>query len=340
MRRARRIALSCLLAALTCVGCASVSPRPAWLKRLAAAPLPPAGKNWPLPPAEAERLLATGAGVIRDREATDSGVTGASRLEVYFPEIDRTIEVKWKAAPPGDADGWNNAPRKELAAYEIQKWFLQPKAYVVPTAVGRCLPLASYRKIEPEAVPTLPDTRCVFGIQSLWLEDVETTDELYQEAEFQRDPAYARHLANFNLFAFLIEDRDTREDNVLVSEDSANRRVFSVDNGISFDPLLYNFFVNSWHEIRVPALPRTSIEALRRVTPEGARSLAVVAQFQRDAKGILRPVKPGAPIDPAHGSRYREGVLQLGLTDAEIDSVWKRVQTLLRLVDAGDVAVF
>lgn len=335
----RRLAVVWMLAALA--GCAGASHGPApWLKRLSAAPAPPAGRNWPLTPEEAERLMATGAGTVREHRATDSGVTGAQRFTVYFPEIRRSIDVKWKAAPPGDADGWNNAPRKELAAYAIQKWFLTPKAYVVPTAVGRCLPLASYRAIEPKAQATLSGTHCVFGIQSLWLDDVAPPEKLYDEATFERDPAYARHLANFNLFAFVIDDRDTTGGNVLASKDAANRRVFSVDNGISFDPLVYNLFYNQWKEIRVPALPRASVERLRQLTPERARELGVVAQFRTDAEGMLRPAKPGPPIDPRRGARFRNGVLQLGLTDYEIQHLWERVQTLLRDVDAGKIALF
>ena len=322
-------------------GCATVSHGPPpWLKKLSAAPLPPAGHDWPLPPEDAERLLATGKAEIRSHERTDAGIMGAQRVSMYFPEIRRTIDVKWKAAPPGDADGWNNTPRKELAAYEIQKWFLPPKAYVVPTAAGRCVPLDRYRAIDPKAKPTLPGTRCVFGLQSLWLDDVAPPEPLYEPARFQSDPAYARHLANFNLLAFLIDDRDTTSGNILASNDPKNRRIYSVDNGISFDPLVYNFFYNQWREIRVPALPRSSIEQLRRLTPDRVGALGVVAQYRTDAKGILRPVKAGPPIDPRRGSRFHGGVLQLGLTDTEVQHVWERVQTLLRQVDEGKILLF
>jgi hypothetical protein len=338
MRRAPAVSL----AVAVLIGCASPAntPRRDWLARLAAAPIPPAGRNWPVPPAQIEELAATGSGVVRERNATSGGVTGAERFTIYFPKIDRTIDLKWKAAPPGDADGWNNNPRKELAAYAIQKWFLPPEAYVAPTAVGRCYPVAQYRRLEPEAKPTLPGTQCVFGIHALWLENVEVPETLYDEERFHTDAAYARHLANFNLFTYIIEDRDTRPSNVLTSKDRANRRVFSVDNGISFDPLLYNYFVNGWQDIRVPALPRASIDRLRRVTPERAHELAVVAQFKADKKGILRPVPPGPPIDPKRGVRFRDGVLQLGLTDDEIEHVWKRVEQLLADVDTGRIPLF
>jgi hypothetical protein len=336
----RILATTVLVFALGCAGRLEATRPGRWLERLSAAPRPPAGRHWPVPPAEMEKLLRTGKGEVRERHEVGSGVTGAERFTTYFPALRRNVDFKWKAAPSGDADGWNNNPRKELAAYEIQKWFLPPGAYVVPTTVARCVPLDSYRRLEPKAEPTLPGTRCVFGVEAMWLQNVEVPEDLYEEARFRRDPVYARHLANFNLLTYLIDDRDTRKGNVLTSTDASNRRVFSVDNGISFDPLLYNPFENQWKDIRVPALPRESVERLRAVTPSKARELSVVAQFRTDREGILRPVRPGPALDPERGSRFRDGVLQLGLTDGEIEHVWERVQELLREVDERKIPLF
>lgn len=329
--------LSCVAG---CAGSGDDSSPEEWLHRLTGHSRPPAGRHWPVPPAQLEELMRSAAGKVRDRTPISTGVTGADRLTVYLPAIGRSIRIKWKAAPGGDADGWNNAPRKELAAYEIQKWFLRPDAYVVPTTVARCIALEDYRRLEPDAAPTLPDTSCVFGVQALWLANVEVPDVLYDEARFRSEPVYARHLANFNLFAYLIDDRDTRRSNVLTATSRANRRVFSVDNGISFDSRVYNFMENDWKDIRVPALPRDSIERLRKVTRERAGGLATVAQFRRDADGMLRPEPPGPPLDPTRGSRYRDGVLQLGLTEVEIEGVWQRRQALLERIDAQSIPLF
>jgi hypothetical protein len=312
-----------------------------WLSGLAGARgRAAAGPHWPVPPERLERLMLRGKGELQHRTGTDAGVTGAERWTLYFPALRRTIRVKWKAAPPGDADGWNNSPRKELAAYALQKWFLDPSAYVVPTTVARCVPIDDYRRIEPDAEPTLPGTRCVLGVQALWLEEVEVPEILYDEERFRREPVYARHLANFNLFAYLIEDRDTRPANVLTAKNPANRRVFSVDNGISFDGKLYNLFENEWQHIRVPALPRASIERLRAVTRERAQALATVAQLRADRAGVLHNEKPGPSLDPSEGSHFRDGVLQLGLTEAEIEKVWQRLQELLREVDERKIPLF
>jgi hypothetical protein len=175
---------------------------------------------------------------------------------------------------------------------------------------------------------------------ALWLQNVHVPDKLYDKERFYREPAYARHLANFNLFTDLIDDRDTREGNVLCSKDESNRRVFTVDNGISFDELLYNYFVNHWDRIRVPALPRESIERLRAVTPEHVQALSVVVQLEADSEGVLRLVPPGPPIDPKRGARFRDGVLQLGLTEAEIQHVQERLRSLLEQVDEKRIPLF
>lgn len=341
MLRARALAPLLLLAlAGSACGGSQLADSDAWLDRLATRGEPPAGRHWAVPPERLEELLRTGKGSVRDRTPISTGVTGADRLTVYFPALGRSIRIKWKAAPPGDADGWNNSPRKELAAYEVQKWFLRPAGYVVPTTVARCIAIDDYHRLDSAAEPTLEGTRCVFGVQALWLLNVEVPETLYDEARFRDDPRYARHLANFNLFAYLVEDRDTRKSNVLTAKDPRNRRVFSVDNGISFDGKLYNIFENQWHELRVPALPRSSIGRLRAVTRERAQALATVSQFRLDEDGMLRPERPGPALDPARGVRWRDGVLQLGLTDAEIEGVWSRTQELLEQVDAGQVALF
>jgi len=204
--------------------------------------------------------------------------------------------------------------------------------------------VSAYRNLHSDGEPTLPGTQCVLGVEAVWLQHVEVPDVVYDPARFWRDPVYARHLANFNLLTYLVENRDTRKGNVLVSTEPGNPRVFSVDNGIAFDARLYNYFsdllVNPWQRILVPALPRDSIERLRAVTPERAAQLAVVAQMQVDGAGLLHEAPPTAPIDPTRGSRWRDGVFQLGLTRSEIDHVLGRVHALLARVDRGEIPLF
>ena len=74
-------------------------------------------KHWPLPPSELERLLANEEPKILSIRGGVGGVMGVLKLRVAFQPSGREIDVKWKKSPPGDADGWNNSPRKEIAAY-------------------------------------------------------------------------------------------------------------------------------------------------------------------------------------------------------------------------------
>jgi hypothetical protein len=301
---------------------------------------PPPGNNWPVAPADAERLLGSAPLRFRTLEKTEQGVAGAMRGRVAFPRRRGDLEVKWKPLPPGRPDGWNNAPRKEVAAYELQKWFLQPADYVVPTTAVRCVPLGDYRRFDPSAEPTVDGTRCVLGTLSLWLEHVHAPQEILDPARFGSDPRYAYHLSNFNVLAYLVEHRDGRSGNVLVAENDANRRVFAVDNGISFGGLVYNFLTTNWDVIRVPGIRRAVVDDLRAVGPAQLAALGTVAELRADANGVLRPVPLQPPIDPAEGVRIAGGRVQMGLTNDEIEAVSRRLATLLRLVDDGKLAVF
>ena len=78
-------------------------------------------------------------------------------------------------------EGWNNVPRKEAAAYQIQKWFLDPHEYVVPPTVTRCIRLEEFRVVDPEPEPTADSGTCVFGASSLWIVDVEVVKRVFDE---------------------------------------------------------------------------------------------------------------------------------------------------------------
>ena len=284
--------------------------------------------------------MATADIRIRAHRKLDAGVTGALRVTLHVPSIGRDLDVKWRVAPPGDADGWNNAPRKELATYAAQKWFLDPQDYVVPPIALRCIPLADYHPIDPAPEPTLPGTRCVLGTVMVWLHDTKVPERLYEEQRFYLDSTYARHLAHFNLLTYLVEHRDTRRGNLLVARNEANRRVFAVDNGIAFGGRLYNLFDDDWADLRVPALPRRSVGRLARLGREDLLALGTVAQMREDPDGVLRPVPPDAPLDPRRGARRRDGELQLGLTEDEIEELGERLEELLEDVEEKEIPLF
>jgi hypothetical protein len=291
--------------------------------------------HWPLPPAELERLLAHEDFEIRTVRGDVGGVMGVKKLKVVFSNREEWIAVKWKEAPPRDADGWNNTPRKEIAAYEIQKWFLDPADYVVPTTVVRCIPFEKYGPLGEAPKANLRGTRCVLGTLVIWLEEVTVPEKLFEEERFMSDARYARHMANMNLLTYLIKHEDGRQGNFLVSEIESDRRVFSIDNGVSFGAKMKNFFVRNWHKIRVPALRRETIRRLRRVTPEQIEALGVLAELRADDGGVLRPVPFSENANPKKGARTEPGWIQLGLSRRDIKGLRKRIERLLADVDEG-----
>lgn len=246
--------------------------------------------------------------------------------------------VKWARAPRGGGS-FNNRPRYELAAYRLQRLFLEPHEHVVPPTVVRSFPLAWYRsEMERSAQETFRGTGQVLVVLQYWLWGV-TAEGVYDEDRFRRDTLYARHLANLNVFTYLARHNDSNEGNVLLSEDPENPRVFAVDNGLSFDSERSNRGTD-WRRLRVDRVPRSTVERLRALTRDRLRrELGVLAQLER-RDGRLVAVEPGPNLDPGDGIRRRDGVLQLGLTEGEISDVWERLERLLERVDSGDVDVF
>jgi hypothetical protein len=291
--------------------------------------------NLPLPAAQLMKLLEYGEFEIFSDEATGQSTMGSRRLSLIFSKEPRKIDVKWKPALKSGGEGWNNSPRREVAAYVIQQWFLDPEDYVVPPTTTRCISLAQYRMIEPDAKPNIGPFQCVYGTLSAWLSNVEMPDRVYDKERFARDKRYAYHLANMNLHNYLINHQDGVVFNYLFSTDPANPRVFSIDNGMSQTTGLQNIFVKHWNTIRVPALPRRSIERLRKVTEDDLARLGVLEQMDVGPDGVLRHSEPGENLNPQAGSRVRSNTIQIGLTAAEIRMAREKLQTLLRQVDQG-----
>ena len=295
--------------------------------------------NLPSPPAQLIDRLRTEDFVIAAVDAAGGGVMGAKKLKLLFPNDEFTIDVKWKAAPAG-GEGWNNSPRREIGAYAVQELFLDPDNYPVPPVVARGISLDAYGVVDKDAVPSIEGTRCVFGAMAAWLENVEQPEHAFDPKRFSSDRQYAFHFANLNLLAYLIAHRDARSNNFLMPKDPSIPRVFSIDNGIAFGGVLYNFFTWHFNEIRTSGLPKASIDRLRRVSRETLSELGVLGELRADRAGVLRTVTPGENIDPHVGTRVASGRVQFGLTVDEIDAIATRLQELLARIDAGELAVF
>ncbi len=329
-------------AQLAAVACASVGPSKPERVQFERAPVEvdvDAWANWPFRPFVTREDLKerdrARLGVVEAR-AAGAGVTGAQKLRLLFYDGGERMPVKGKVVPDA-LDGWNNSPRKEIAAYRLEQLFLEPRDYVVPTTDLYCMPLPEWRRHLPERAPQIAGTSCVLLNLALWLSDVTVPERLYDPQRFLVDPNYAYHLANFNVLTYLSDHKDQRMGNVLVSIHDEDRHVFAIDNGIAFGDRLYNWFNPSstrWSRIQVPALPRATVERLRardRATLDA--KLGTLTQMEADPTGRLEFVEQEAPWDPERSVRMRGTSLQLGLTRSEIDAVWRRIGRLLEAVD-------
>ncbi len=297
--------------------------------------------HWLVPPNQAMALMKSRSYDYRVAERTEAGTGGAEKIGLWFDSLGAEIHFKVKRVPRA-LDGINNSPRRELAAYAVQMLFLDREDYVVPTSAARCPPLQSWRALHGGDEPQLPGSSCVLVVASLWLQDLMVPEVVYDKERFLVDPVYARYLADFNLLTYLVDHRDGRSGNILVSKDEDRRQVFAIDNGVSFGPVwpFYNWFVPNWNLLRVAALRTDSVYRLRGIRREDLDSLLVVQELRDDGAGHYVDVEPGPPLDADGGAVARDGVVQFGLTPDEIEDLWLRIRSVIERVDQGEIPVF
>lgn len=245
------------------------------------------------------------------------------------------IRVKLRKAEPG-ADSFNNVPRYDLAAYELQKLFLDPPEYVVPPTVLRMLPRDEFAKYSPSVERTFSGAEQVLGVIQYWLNDILVIADVYDATRFAADPVYARHIGQLNILTYLIEHRDSNAGNFLIGKDKTGARVFSIDNGVAFASGPSDRG-ELWRNLRVEQLPADAIDRLRRITPQMLQErLGVVAQWQLQ-NGSFVPVSLQPNVSPRRGVRRKDGQVQMGLTESEVKQVQRRLKELLNRVDKGRI---
>ena len=290
-----------------------------------------------LPTDSIERLLRDEPFEIIDRRGSRFEGDRTSRVALTFAD-GTLIPAKWAPAPPG-GETFNNVPRYELAAYELQKLFLDEADYVVPPTVVRAFPLDWYRELDPHVRPTFARTGSVLVALQYWLFNV-SPDDVWDRGRFQSDTTYARHFADFNIFTYLARHGDENEGNYLISRSADNPRVFAVDNGVAFGSDRSDRG-DRWRHLRVDRLPAGTVARLRSITDEQlTEALESLAEFYVLPGGELEQVEPGNPIENGWGVRRSGNVIQLGLTPREIADVRARLERLLDDVDSGRIAVF
>jgi hypothetical protein len=275
------------------------------------------------------------------------GIPGERTHNVVLEYGDGTmVQAKWAPAPKGGFE-FNNQPRLEIAAYELQKLFLDESEYVVPPTLARCVSVDEYPDLDEDARrprSTFSGSDEVLVVLQYWLWNVDQgspAKEFIDQDRFEQDPVYARHSANFSLLGYLIRHRDSNQGNFLRSRDLENPRAFLIDNGIAFESEGESTRGNYWEKLRVKRLPRSSVERLRLLTEEDLHSaLGVFAEFHEDEHGNAIAVQPTPNLSPELGIRTKGRVLQLGLTSYEIGKLYNRIQRVLDDVDKGKVEVF
>jgi hypothetical protein len=295
--------------------------------------------NIPRPVVELERELAQEPFAIETAEISRPKAKGDITLkaEVSFDGA-APYRVKLRRAEPG-AEDFNNRPRYDVAAYELQKLFLDPPEYVVPPTALRMIPLAELAPWAPAARPTFKGSDEVMIVLQYWLQDVKVIEDVYDPSRFASDPVYARHIGQLNLLTYLIEHGDSNVGNFLISKAEAGARVFSVDNGVAF---AYNESDRShlWQGLRVDKLPADAVARLRAVTEDELhRRLGVLAQWKLQ-EGRWVAEAPGPNLGASRGVRVAEDRVQLGLTRSEIGQVWRQLRRVLDRVDDGKVVTF
>ncbi|MBR9989097.1 MAG: hypothetical protein KFH98_05030 [Gemmatimonadetes bacterium] len=246
--------------------------------------------------------------------------------------------AKWANAPT-NASVYNNEPRYEVAAYLIQRLFLDEPDYVVPPTVVRSVPLSMMAEQMRDARPTFREAPAsVLVTLQYWLWGV-TDRDFWDDRRARTDSVYARHIGNFNALTVVIRHSDANRGNYLISEDSTNPRVFAVDNGVSFASADSDRGYE-WRELRVQRLPRRTVERLETVTRQQLDDLlGVIAEFEvRD--GELIAVPPGPNLSPNRGVRRTAERIQLGLTSREIRAIELRIRDLLRQANGHRIELF
>jgi hypothetical protein len=281
------------------------------------------------------RLLAPIA--VGDMEQARPEIAGdrSARVTLAGEDGESDMDVHWKpVAPPGR--GFNNEPRYELAAYRLQKLFLDECEYVVPPVVLRSLAVEEYHKLRGYTLPaTIRGTNSVLFMLSYWLQNVTNRDP-WDPERFAADPRYARHWGNLNILTHLIDHKDANIGNLLVSRQADDPRVFAVDNDVAFGSEVSDVG-DTWRRLQVDRLPQRTLERLREISRQDLdRELGVVAEFEV-ADGLLIAVQPGANLSPRNAVRRAGNRIQFGLTSAEIGGVMRRIDRLLLQAERGRI---
>lgn len=259
------------------------------------------------------------------------------RVSLWYDGGATGVLVQWAPAPEGGEE-FNNVPRYELAAYELQKLFLPPPSYVVPPTAFRMVPLEWYRTMDEDIEATFDVGESVLVVLQYYL--FNTTDEdVFDPDRFEADSVYARYWGNANLLTHFIEHKDANQGNLRISTVEGDPRVFAVDNGVAFGSEESNRGTQ-WMDLQVDRFPRGTVQRIMAVTEESLyENLGVLAQYELRGDRLVR-VDPGENWGDRRGIRERDEGVQIGLTRQEISRVWSRMEYFVERIQRGWYEVF
>lgn len=299
-------------------------------------------------PQQIEALLSATPKLIGLAD-TPSGSQGAKILTLSSTVRGERVvfRVRWRAQ---SSAGLINEPRKELAAYAVQKLFLNEQELVAPPTVAICLPLADYRRFEANEPPTFENIDCVLGFASYWLEGVEdvgaarNSGTLHESAGiwdrqlFETDPVYRSSVSSANVFTYLINHGDAHEKQFMLERTPAGLRTYVVDNSIAFlsikNPML--IVREDWSQLRIPSIPARLVARLKALTVADLRALSSIAELEKRDR-MLVPSRPGLEPIPSdgHAMSWQGARLRIGLSNQEIELVAARIRELLERPEAA-----
>lgn len=285
---------------------------------------------------------------------TPRGIQGARILTLRVPEGESTLvfRAKWR---PYVGAGFGDVPRRELVAYAVQGLFLAPEQYVVPPTAAYCFDLLVFRQqVDPEARASFSDSDCVLGFLQYWLEPAKTleaataagwldaADGPLDRGLFERDASYREAVAHLNLLTYLIDHDDSHGGQFVVTRHANRLRLYSVDHSLSFDAGTNSTLSPSedWSELQVPSLPDDKVVRLASVGQQELMGLRVIGRLQRQGTRLVPAEHPRSEQREARSVAWEGEWLNIGLTQAELDQLARRIAALQERVRRHRVALF
>jgi hypothetical protein len=165
-------------------------------------------------------------------------------------------------------------------------------------------------------------------------------DKGFWDAElFEKDAMYRSSAGKTNLLTYVIRHGDPHNAQFLIEQTPRGLRTYVVDNSIAFRSIKNPMYLirEDWSKIRVPLLPKRTIERLRALTDQDFASLATVTELQWQGRQLVRVTASAQAKSDGSAMSWNGSRLRIGLTEGEIELVKSRVHDLLARPDLASI---